>query len=116
MGSSAFTDREMPALLCAGALERARSHSKRAAFGLTNPQGNHGEDVKEWYWYLDSTPTHSYAKALYKYPQAEFPYQQLIGENGRRTKHEREYEIEHTGVFNRTSISTFWWSSQSCAG
>ncbi len=73
---------------------------KERLFGLTNPQGNHGEDVKEWYWYLESTPTHSYARALYKYPQADFPYDRLIDENAKRTKHEREFEIEHTGVFD----------------
>src|SRR5438067_5493720 len=73
---------------------------KERLFGLTNPQGNHGEDVKETYFYLDSTPTHSYAKALYKYPQAEFPYQQLIEENARRTKQERECELEDTDVFD----------------
>jgi hypothetical protein len=56
-------------------------------FGLTNSQGNHGEDVKEWYWYLDSTPTHSYLRALYKYPQAEFPYARLVEENARRGGH-----------------------------
>lgn len=73
---------------------------KERLFGLSNPQGNHGEDVKECYFYLDSTPTHSYTKALYKYPQAEFPYQQLIDENARRGKDVREYEIIDTGVFD----------------
>ena len=57
---------------------------KERLFGLTGPEGNHGEDVKELYYYLDSTPTHSYMKALYKYPQAEFPYARLIEENRRR--------------------------------
>ena len=59
---------------------------KERLFGLTNPQGNHGEDVKECYFYLDATPTHSYMKALYKYPQAEFPYARLVEENRRRGK------------------------------
>jgi hypothetical protein len=72
---------------------------KERLFGLTGPQGNHGEDVKELYYYLDSTPTHSYAKALYKYPQAAFPYAALITENGRRSRTEREYELIDTGVF-----------------
>ncbi|HEY8902041.1 MAG TPA: hypothetical protein VIM61_16645 [Chthoniobacterales bacterium] len=72
---------------------------KERLFGLTGPQGNHGEDVKELYYYLDSTPTHSYAKALYKYPQAAFPYGALITENGRRSRTEREYELIDTGVF-----------------
>jgi hypothetical protein len=73
---------------------------KERLFGLSNPQGNHGEDVKECYFYLDSTPTHSYAKALYKYPQAEFPYENLVAENARRGKDDREYEIIDTGVFD----------------
>jgi len=73
---------------------------KERLFGLTNNEGNHGEDVKECYFYLDSTPTHSYMRALYKYPQSEFPYQQLIEENGRRGKDEREFELIDTGVFD----------------
>ena len=73
---------------------------KERLFGLTNEEGNHGEDVKEHYFYLDSTPTHSYLKALYKYPQAEFPYRQLLDENRRRGKDEPEFEVEETGVFD----------------
>jgi hypothetical protein len=73
---------------------------KESLFGLTNPEGNHGEDVKEYYFYLDSTPTHSYMKGLYKYPQAEFPYGQLVQENGRRGKHDPEYELLDTGLFD----------------
>jgi hypothetical protein len=73
---------------------------KERLFGLTNPEGNHGEDVKELYYYLDSTPTHSYMKGLYKYPQAEFPYEQLVNESHRRGKNEPEFEILDTGVFN----------------
>ena len=73
---------------------------KERLFGLTNPEGNHGEDVKECYYYLDSTPTHSYMKALYKYPQVEFPYERLVDENGRRSRHEREFELVDTGVFD----------------
>jgi hypothetical protein len=73
---------------------------KERFFGLSNPEGNHGEDVKELYYYLDSTPTHSYMKMLYKYPQHEFPYQQLVQENGKRTKHDPEFEITDTGVFH----------------
>jgi hypothetical protein len=72
---------------------------KERLFGLAGPEGNHGEDVKEYYFYLDSTPTHSYMKALYKYPQAEFPYRQLVEENRRRSKREFEYELLDTGVF-----------------
>src|SRR2546421_9949147 len=66
---------------------------KERLFGLTGPEGNHGEDVKEYYYYLDSTPTHSYMKYLYKYPQAEYPYTHLIEENGRRGRNEPEYEL-----------------------
>jgi hypothetical protein len=72
---------------------------KERAFGLTNSEGNHGEDVKEYYFYLDSTPTHSYMKYLYKYPQREFPYRDLVDTNRRRTKDELEYELLDTGVF-----------------
>jgi hypothetical protein len=74
---------------------------KERLFGLSNPEGNHGEDVKECYFYLDSTPTHTYAKALYKYPQAAFPYEQLVKENARRGKLDREYELQDTGVFDQ---------------
>jgi hypothetical protein len=73
---------------------------KERLFGLTGPQGNHGEDVKEAYFYLDSTPTHSYMKALYKYPQNEFPYQQLIDENAMRGREALEFELADTGVFD----------------
>jgi hypothetical protein len=73
---------------------------KERLFGLSGPEGNHGEDVKESYFYLDSTPTHSYMKALYKYPQSEFPYRLLVEENRRRGKHDREFELADTGVFD----------------
>ncbi len=73
---------------------------KERLFGLTGSEGNHGEDVKEYYFYLDSTPTHSYMKMLYKYPQAEFPYRRLVDENRRRSKHEPEFELLDTGVFD----------------
>ena len=73
---------------------------KERLFGLTGSEGNHGEDVKEYYFYLDSTPTHSYMKYLYKYPQSEFPYAQLIEENRRRDKQAAEFELIDTGVFN----------------
>ena len=72
---------------------------KERLFGLTGPEGNHGEDVKELYYYLDSTPTHSYAKALYKYPQRTFPYAELVEENRRRGKGDPEYELVDTGAF-----------------
>ena len=73
---------------------------KERLFGLSGPQGNHGEDVKECYFYLDSTPTHSYMKYLYKYPQAAFPYQDLLEENRRRGRSAPEYELLDTGVFD----------------
>jgi hypothetical protein len=73
---------------------------KERLFGLTNSEGNHGEDVKEYYFYLDSTPTHSYMKYLYKYPQAAFPYGDLVKTNGRRSREEMEYELLDTGVFD----------------
>jgi hypothetical protein len=73
---------------------------KERLFGLTNGQGNHGEDVKEYYFYLDSTPTHSYMKWLYKYPQREYPYQELIDVNRSRSREEFEYELLDTGLFD----------------
>ena len=74
---------------------------KERLFGLTNSEGNHGEDVKEYYFYLDSTPTHSYMKYLYKYPQAAFPYGDLIDKNRQRGRHGLEYELLDTGVFDQ---------------
>ncbi len=73
---------------------------KERLFGLTGPEGNHGEDVKEIYFYLDSTPTHSYMKALYKYPQREFPYGDLVAGNARRDREHPEYELQDTGAFD----------------
>src|SRR5690242_7830462 len=73
---------------------------KERLFGLTNSEGNHGEDVKEYYFYLDSTPTHSYMKYLYKYPQSEFPYRDLVETNRRRSREELEYELLDTGIFD----------------
>ena len=73
---------------------------KERLFGLSGPEGNHGEDVKEYYYYLDSTPTHSYMKCLYKYPQLEFPYSQLVRINRERTRSASEYELIDTGIFD----------------
>jgi hypothetical protein len=73
---------------------------KERYFGLTNSQGNHGEDVKEYYFYLDNTPTHAYMKCLYKYPQAAYPYDNLVQTNARRTRNEMEYELLDTGIFD----------------
>jgi hypothetical protein len=73
---------------------------KERLFGLTNSEGNHGEDVKEYYFYIDSTPTHSYMKYLYKYPQAAYPYDDLVSRNRQRSRNDLEYELLDTGVFN----------------
>jgi hypothetical protein len=73
---------------------------KERLFGLTNSEGNHGEDVKEYYFYLDSTPTHSYMKQLYKYPQQEFPYRDLVETNKKRSREDFEYELLDTGIFD----------------
>lgn len=74
---------------------------KERYFGLSNPEGNHGEDVKELYYYLDNTPTHSYQKMLYKYPQQEYPYQWLLDENKRRSRNDPEFELIDTGTFDQ---------------
>ena len=71
---------------------------KERLFGVTNPQGNHGEDAKEYWWHLDATPTHSYAEYLYRYLQAAYPSTDLVAENGRRGKDDPEYELSDTGV------------------
>ena len=99
-GLLGITDRECR--LCFGlALWNGRDPIlKERLFGLTGPEGNHGEDVKELYYYLDSTPTHSWMRALYKYPQAAFPYAGLREENVRRGLGEPEYELADTGAFN----------------
>ena len=73
---------------------------KERLFGLTNEEGNHGEDCKELYYYLDNLPTHSYMKFLYKYPQGEFPYNDIVQTNAARNKFEKEYELLDTGIFN----------------
>src|SRR2546421_4780208 len=71
---------------------------KERLFGLSGTEGNHGEDVKEAYWYLDNTPTHSYMRGLYRYPQSAFPYAELIAENGRRARDQPEFELRDTGA------------------
>jgi len=99
-GLLGFTDRQCR-LCFAPALWNGRDPIlKERFFGLTNAEGNHGEDVKEEWFHLDSTPTHSYAKALYKYPQAEFPYARLVEENRRRGMPDGEFELADTGVFD----------------
>jgi hypothetical protein len=99
-GLLGFTDRECRLCFAVALWNDHDPILKERLFGLTNPEGNHGEDVKEYYYYLDSTPTHSYAKALYKYPQREFPYDQLVTENQKRGKDVGEFELLDTGVFN----------------
>lgn len=99
-GLLGWTDRECR-LCFAPALWNGRDAIlKERLFGLTGPEGNHGEDVKEMYFYQQSTPTHSWARAVYKYPQAAFPYAQLVAENQRRGLHDRECELEDLGVFD----------------
>src|SRR5881296_4029430 len=101
-GLLGLTDRECR-LCFAVALWNGRDPIlKERLFGLTGPEGNHGEDVKECYFYLDSTPTHSFMKALYKYPHAEFPYTRLVEENRRRGRGEPEFELLDTGVFDES--------------
>jgi hypothetical protein len=99
-GLAGISDEEMT--LCFGlALWNGKDGIlKERLFGLTNAEGNHGEDVKEYYYYLDNTPTHSYMRYLYKYPQSEFPYNDLLTVNRERDRHAPEYELIDTGVFN----------------
>src|SRR5580693_426117 len=99
-GIGGFGDDQL--LLCLGlALWNGRDPIlKERLFGLTNSEGNHGEDVKELYYYLDGTPTHSYMRMLYKYPQAAFPYARLVEENRRRGRADPEFELIDTGLFD----------------
>ncbi|HEX5000384.1 MAG TPA: glucosidase [Terriglobia bacterium] len=99
-GIAGISDRHQLICFAVALWNRKDPILKERLFGLTGGEGNHGEDVKEHYFYLDSTPTHSYMKYLYKYPQEEYPYTRLVEENGRRGKSEAEYEIDDTGVFN----------------
>ncbi len=75
---------------------------KERAFGLSNPEGNHGEDLKDYFYHLDNTPTHSFLRGLYKYPQAEFPYERLVAENASRSRSQREFELVETGIFDES--------------
>ncbi len=99
-GLLGITDRECRLCFSLGLWNEKDPILKERLFGLTGPEGNHGEDVKESYFYLDSSPTHSYMKALYKYPHDEFPYAQLVEETRRRTRSEPEFELFDTGIFN----------------
>jgi Glycosyl hydrolase family 63 C-terminal domain len=98
-GIAGFCDAEQKLCLSLAMWNGADSILKERLFGLTNSEGNHGEDVKEHYFYLDATPTHSYLRMLYKYPQHAFPYADLVAENGRRGTDVPEYELLDTGVF-----------------
>jgi hypothetical protein len=98
-GLAGISDRHQRICFAIALWNRRDPILKERLFGLTGSEGNHGEDVKEYYFYVDSTPTHSYMKFLYKYPQAAFPYADLVNENRRRGKHEPEYELVDTGVF-----------------
>ncbi len=99
-GLLGISDRQCRLCFCLALWNEADPILKERLFGLTGPQGNHGEDVKELYYHLDSTPTHSYFRALYKYPHAEFPYKQLVEENARRGKLDGEFELADTGIFS----------------
>src|SRR3954470_20641199 len=99
-GLLGITDRQCRLCFGLGLWNERDQILKERLFGLTGNEGNHGEDVKESYFYLDSTPTHSYMKALYKYPQAAFPYDTLVQENKRRGRRDRELELEDTGVLD----------------
>src|ERR1700722_9644183 len=99
-GIAGFCDRHQHICFALAMWNEKDSILKERLFGLTNREGNHGEDVKEYYYYLDATPTSSYLKYLYKYPQAEFPYDHLVEENGRRPRQDPEYELFDTGIFN----------------
>src|SRR5437867_4425091 len=99
-GLLGITDREGRLCFALALWNESDPILKERLFGLTGPEGNHGEDVKECYFYLDATPTHSYLKALYKYPQRAYPYTWLVEENRRRGKHDAEFELVDTGVFD----------------
>jgi hypothetical protein len=99
-GIAGFSDDQQRLCFCLGLWNGKDPILKERLFGLTNSEGNHGEDVKEYYYYLDSTPTHSYMRYLYKYPQAAYPYSELVTTNRRRSRTEPEYELIDTGVFD----------------
>ncbi|KAI8513399.1 hypothetical protein Bbelb_100380 [Branchiostoma belcheri] len=99
-GILGITDRKARLCFALGLWNEKDPILKERLFGLTGPEGNHGEDCKECYYYLDSTPTHSYMRALYKYPQSEFPYTKLVEENKTKGLGDPEYELEDTGVFD----------------
>jgi hypothetical protein len=99
-GIGGFSDKRQRVCFAVGLWNKKDPILKERLFGLTSYEGNHGEDVKELYYYLDSSPTHSYMKMLYKYPQAAYPYEWLVQENHRRTRSDPEFELIDTGLFN----------------
>jgi len=99
-GLLGFTDRQCRLCFALSLWNGNDEILKERLFGLTGPEGNHGEDVKEMYYYLDSTPTHSFARAMYRYPHAKYPYKELLTTNASRGLHDAEYEILDTGIFN----------------
>lgn len=99
-GIAGFCDRDQYLCLTLGMHNGRDSILKERLFGLSNGQGNHGEDVKEYYYYVDGLPTHSYMKMIYKYPQSAFPYDDLVRVNAERTRKDREYELIETGIFD----------------
>jgi hypothetical protein len=99
-GIGGISDDQQMICFAAGFWNKKDPIIKERLFGLSNPEGNHGEDCKELYYYLDSTPSHSYMKMLYKYPQSEFPYSQLLYENKKRGKKDLEFELSDTGIFD----------------
>src|SRR5437868_13668162 len=99
-GIAGFSDSQQRLCLGLALWNGKDSILKERLFGLSNTEGNHGEDVKEIYYYLDATPTHSYLKMLYKYPQKEFPYASLVEENRRRGKEKPEFDLLDTGIFD----------------
>ncbi|MHB8527747.1 MAG: MGH1-like glycoside hydrolase domain-containing protein, partial [Candidatus Acidiferrales bacterium] len=101
-GIAGICDRHQRVCFALGLWNERDAILKERLFGLTNSEGNHGEDVKEYYFYLDATPTSSYLKCLYKYPQGAFPYEQLIAENHQRTRQDPEFELIDTGIFNES--------------
>jgi hypothetical protein len=98
-GIAGISDDQQLLCLSVGLWNKKDPIIKERFYGLTNPEGNHGEDVKELYYYLDSTPTHSYMRMLYKYPHQEYPYSLLVEENRKRSKQDREFELIDTGIF-----------------
>src|SRR5512132_1129211 len=99
-GLGGFSDDQQNLCLCVALWNGKDPILKERLFGLTNCEGNHGEDVKELYYYLDATPTYSYARMLYKYPQAAYPYEWLVAENRRGGKQQPEFELIDTGLFD----------------